>query len=31
MEHPIKQFIDKLFPSKPDEKRSFWANVFIDG
>ena len=29
-QHPIKIFMDKLFPNKPEYKRAVWANKFID-
>ena len=29
-QHPIKTFMDRLFPDKQDEKRAAWANAFID-
>ena len=29
-QHPIKSFIDKLFPNEQEDKRVVWANKFID-
>lgn len=28
--HPIRKFIDELFPKKEVEKRAQWAKFFID-